>query len=205
MLDKIITDLAEPPKHDVVRIYLRQLGAQHVDFQTRGFNLRFWDIFTEAMTDCALEWEGGVRYVPVTKDYTSLDSFQHWSPNTCIKLAVQVCIIPFISIAHQSCFYCRCGETMKAYRLFVFYVVGEMREGFLAEMNRRRMIQKRSSLTAGTMADSMVVSPSPSMVPVQHSVDSPMVQRVRHVSNSLAHHQSMYERRDHSPNQLADL
>ena len=105
MLNRIINDLAEPAKHAHVGEYVRELGARHVDFQTRGFRLKYWDVFEEAMTDCALEWEGGLKSV---------------SGRTA-----------------PPC--CRIAETMRAYRLFVFYVVGEMREGFIAELNRRRV------------------------------------------------------------------
>ena len=63
MLNRIINDLADPDKHELVGEYVRELGARHVDFQTRGFRLKFWDVFAEAMTDCALEWEGGIKWV----------------------------------------------------------------------------------------------------------------------------------------------
>lgn len=74
MLERIIRDLHKP---DAVSAYLRVLGAQHFDFQVlhvrppmriilvqeSGFRLSFWDVFAEAMTECAIEWEGGTRYL----------------------------------------------------------------------------------------------------------------------------------------------
>lgn len=37
------------------------LGAFHVKFESRGFKAAHWDVFAEAMTECAIDWEGGMR------------------------------------------------------------------------------------------------------------------------------------------------
>uniref|UniRef100_A0A914XF89 Globin family profile domain-containing protein n=1 Tax=Plectus sambesii TaxID=2011161 RepID=A0A914XF89_9BILA len=42
--------------------YAQALGANHVKLESRGFKMVYWDVFAEAMTECAIDWEDGVVY-----------------------------------------------------------------------------------------------------------------------------------------------
>uniref|UniRef100_A0A914XC63 Globin family profile domain-containing protein n=1 Tax=Plectus sambesii TaxID=2011161 RepID=A0A914XC63_9BILA len=46
---------------DGISAHVQDLGRKHVLFQSRGFKPQYWDIFAESLTECAIDWEGGVR------------------------------------------------------------------------------------------------------------------------------------------------
>uniref|UniRef100_A0A1I7YD88 GLOBIN domain-containing protein n=1 Tax=Steinernema glaseri TaxID=37863 RepID=A0A1I7YD88_9BILA len=52
-----------------------ELGKTHVKFMRRGFKTSFWDIFAEALTECAIDWEGGLRCRDVLNGWRTLVSF----------------------------------------------------------------------------------------------------------------------------------
>ncbi|KAK0410415.1 hypothetical protein QR680_005118 [Steinernema hermaphroditum] len=52
-----------------------ELGKTHVKFMRRGFKTSYWDIFAEALTECAIDWEGGLRCRDVLNGWRTLVSF----------------------------------------------------------------------------------------------------------------------------------
>lgn len=71
-LDFIVQNLENMPK---LRQFCRRLGKTHVTFIERGFKPEYWDIFAEALTECAIDWEGGQRCKDVLIGWRTLINF----------------------------------------------------------------------------------------------------------------------------------
>ncbi|TKR60663.1 hypothetical protein L596_027877 [Steinernema carpocapsae] len=71
-LDFVMNHLED---YDRVSKFCIELGKTHVKFMRRGFKTSFWDIFAEALTECAIDWEGGLRCRDVLNGWRTLVSF----------------------------------------------------------------------------------------------------------------------------------
>uniref|UniRef100_A0A913HPE1 GLOBIN domain-containing protein n=1 Tax=Strongyloides stercoralis TaxID=6248 RepID=A0A913HPE1_STRER len=60
---------------DVLCSYCYNLGRRHVAFAKRGFKMSYWDTFAEALTECAIEWEGGFRCRDILQGWRKLITF----------------------------------------------------------------------------------------------------------------------------------
>uniref|UniRef100_A0AC34GEY1 Globin family profile domain-containing protein n=1 Tax=Panagrolaimus sp. ES5 TaxID=591445 RepID=A0AC34GEY1_9BILA len=58
-----------------IRQFCRRLGKSHVNYIERGFKPEYWDIFAEALTECAIDWEGGVRCRDILVGWRTLINF----------------------------------------------------------------------------------------------------------------------------------
>lgn len=54
-------DMAVHHVNDIgaIEAYIYDLGKRHVAFVEKGFKTAYWDVFAEAMVECAIDWEGG--------------------------------------------------------------------------------------------------------------------------------------------------
>uniref|UniRef100_A0A7E4ZQU4 GLOBIN domain-containing protein n=1 Tax=Panagrellus redivivus TaxID=6233 RepID=A0A7E4ZQU4_PANRE len=71
-LDFIVANLDNVP---AIRRFCRRLGKSHIKYIERGFKLEYWDIFAEALTECAISWEGGIRCRDILIGWRKLISF----------------------------------------------------------------------------------------------------------------------------------
>uniref|UniRef100_A0A0N5B833 GLOBIN domain-containing protein n=1 Tax=Strongyloides papillosus TaxID=174720 RepID=A0A0N5B833_STREA len=60
---------------NVLCSYCYHLGRRHVAFAKRGFKMSYWDTFAEALTECAIEWEGGLRCRDILHGWRKLITF----------------------------------------------------------------------------------------------------------------------------------
>uniref|UniRef100_A0A915AI51 Globin family profile domain-containing protein n=1 Tax=Parascaris univalens TaxID=6257 RepID=A0A915AI51_PARUN len=60
---------------DDVANFCRQLGRRHARYISLGFRPEYWDIFAEALTECAIDWEGGLRCREALNGWRTLVSF----------------------------------------------------------------------------------------------------------------------------------
>ncbi|VDM42396.1 unnamed protein product [Toxocara canis] len=67
--------LANLNKLDIVANFCRQLGRRHTQYITRGFRPEYWDAFAEALTECAIDWEGGLRCREALNGWRTLVGF----------------------------------------------------------------------------------------------------------------------------------
>uniref|UniRef100_A0A914RBZ0 Globin family profile domain-containing protein n=1 Tax=Parascaris equorum TaxID=6256 RepID=A0A914RBZ0_PAREQ len=49
---------------DDVANFCRQLGRRHARYISLGFRPEYWDIFAEALTECAIDWEANFNEAP---------------------------------------------------------------------------------------------------------------------------------------------
>uniref|UniRef100_A0A0N4ZJB3 GLOBIN domain-containing protein n=1 Tax=Parastrongyloides trichosuri TaxID=131310 RepID=A0A0N4ZJB3_PARTI len=71
-LDFCISNLENP---NIICNYCFHLGRRHVAFAKRGFRMSYWDTFAEALTECAIEWEGGLRCRDILHGWRKLITF----------------------------------------------------------------------------------------------------------------------------------
>ena len=71
-LDFIVNNLEDMKR---IRQFCRRLGKSHVNYIERGFKPEYWDIFAEALTECAIDWEGGVRCRDILIGWRTLINF----------------------------------------------------------------------------------------------------------------------------------
>lgn len=71
-LDFIVNNLEDMRR---IRQFCRRLGKIHVNFIERGFKPEYWDIFAESLTECAIDWEGGLRCRDILVGWRTLINF----------------------------------------------------------------------------------------------------------------------------------
>uniref|UniRef100_A0A915AFF6 Globin family profile domain-containing protein n=1 Tax=Parascaris univalens TaxID=6257 RepID=A0A915AFF6_PARUN len=108
-IDYIITNM-----HDEAKItkYCRDLGKRHVRLMKRGFRPSYWNSFGEALTECAIDWEAGIKSAESGGAQKLRNRIEK------VDLLVR-------------------RETLVGWRALVTFIIREMRSAFMEELRDR--------------------------------------------------------------------
>ncbi|KHN73787.1 hypothetical protein Tcan_18450 [Toxocara canis] len=179
--------LANLNKLDIVANFCRQLGRRHTQYITRGFRPEYWDAFAEALTECAIDWEGGLRCREALNGWRTLVGFlieemrigfmkakrEQMSRRAMLRNTIVasepslasdnfVSSMPFVDAG--SCGL-RCREALNGWRTLVGFLIEEMRIGFMKakreQMSRRAMLRNTIVASEPSLASDNFVSSMP--------------------------------------------